>query len=131
MTLSPEHFDLEEAVDDVVTLLASKAAEKDIDLITHIHRSAPRKLRLDAGRLRQILTNLVGNAIKFTDDGHILIDVSASNSRLMIAVEDTGNVFPKTSRKRSFGSSSVLASRTDGHGAALTLGCQSLRLWFD
>jgi signal transduction histidine kinase/DNA-binding response OmpR family regulator len=94
MELDPAPFDLPEAVEDVATLLSTKAKEKDLELIVRIDPALPHRFVGDVGRIRQIVTNLVGNAVKFTDTGHVLIDVSgalASNAYdLKIVVTDTG-----------------------------------------
>lgn len=102
MTLRPSTFDLEMAIDDVVTLLTAKAAEKNITLITRIRPNAPTHLRLDEVRIRQVLINLLGNAIKFTDAGHILVDVGMHAGQLRVAVQDTGLGIPESDRKRIF-----------------------------
>lgn len=102
MALRPSTFDLEMAIDDVVTLLTAKAAEKNITLITRIRPNAPTQLRLDEVRLRQVLINLLGNAIKFTDAGHILVDVGMNAGQLRVAVQDTGLGIPESERKRIF-----------------------------
>ncbi len=102
MALKPSTFDLEMAVDDVVTLLTAQAAEKNITLITHIRPTAPTHLKLDEARVRQVLINLLGNAIKFTDAGHILIDVGMSEGHLRVAGQDTGLGIPEEDRKRIF-----------------------------
>ncbi len=86
-------------IEDVATLLSSKAAEKDIELIVRIEPAIPQTLVGDAGRIRQILTNLVGNAVKFTETGHVLIEASCDGVRdgmasLTIAVTDTGIGIP-------------------------------------
>jgi Amt family ammonium transporter len=86
-------------IEDVATLLSSKAAEKDIELIVRIEPAIPHNLVGDAGRIRQILTNLVGNAVKFTETGHVLIEAVCDGVRdgvawLTIAVIDTGIGIP-------------------------------------
>ncbi len=95
MTLEAIPFDLEDAVDDVASMLAVKADQKGLDLIVDYTRDTPRKFIGDPARVRQIVTNLVGNAIKFTADGHVLIQVSAADQpddyvAVEIAVHDTG-----------------------------------------
>ncbi len=95
MELEPIDFDLERAAHDVTRLLSGRAEEKDLELILRYANECPRFLVGDAGRVRQILLNLAGNAIKFTDRGHVLIEVncsSGSNEQVMIrlAVQDTG-----------------------------------------
>jgi signal transduction histidine kinase len=76
-------FDLRTAVEDVLELLADKAASKGLELACLMHPSVPLWVESDPGRLRQILTNLVGNAVKFTETGEILV-------RVMV-VEETGH----------------------------------------
>ena len=94
MQLDPAPFELQTAVEDVATLLASSAREKDVELIVRCDPSLPEVVQGDVGRIRQILTNLVGNAIKFTHEGYVLIDVTGEEnegvSSLSIAIEDTG-----------------------------------------
>ncbi|WP_455172830.1 ATP-binding protein [Azospirillum largimobile] len=96
--LDLEDLDLRpaELVEGVADLLAPQAHQKGLALICDIDRSVPARLRGDSGRLRQILFNLTGNAIKFTDRGRVVLRVHAAEStrrthvRLHVAVEDTG-----------------------------------------
>ena len=89
---------IDECVQGVVELLAPKAYEKGIDLAWAIDPSLPKVLLGDEVRIRQIVTNLVGNAIKFTDSGGVLVTVRHTGRRLAdagevevaIAVDDTG-----------------------------------------
>lgn len=95
MELDYEPFHLIDTVTDVAILLLTKASEKDIDIHVRINPKLPETLIGDPGRLRQILVNLVGNAIKFTDKGHIYIDVDGNvidhtNVKLKFSVIDTG-----------------------------------------
>jgi CheY-like chemotaxis protein len=88
-------FDLVAMVDDVVTLVSEKAEEKGIELIVRYAPHIPRRVVGDAGRIRQTLVNLVGNAIKFTHAGHVFVNVEhlgvdAGHARLRLSVEDTG-----------------------------------------
>ncbi|MCG8426411.1 MAG: response regulator, partial [Chromatiales bacterium] len=88
-------FDLEESVFDVVCLLHSKAAEKGIELQFYYSLECPTRFYGDVGRIRQVLVNLVSNAIKFTHHGHVLVSVSAAavvgkRVEVVIDVEDTG-----------------------------------------
>ena len=98
MTLREVAFSPVEAVEDVATLLSAKAAEKDIELVVRGAANMPAAVMGDAGRFRQIVTNLVGNAVKFTDRGHVLIDlashISESGVEIVIRIEDTGAGIP-------------------------------------
>ncbi|MCP4043902.1 MAG: hypothetical protein GY731_18420, partial [Gammaproteobacteria bacterium] len=95
LKLEPIPFDLETAAHDVTQLLTSKAQEKGLELILHYASGCPRHLVADAGRVRQILLNLTGNAFKFTETGHVLIEITGQEptdgeARIRIAVQDTG-----------------------------------------
>jgi signal transduction histidine kinase/CheY-like chemotaxis protein len=88
-------LDLHRAVEEVLDLLAPKAAEKDLELIYCIDPSVPVKVMGDATRLRQVLINLISNAIKFTPRGEVLVRIEAApidegRVRLHFAVRDTG-----------------------------------------
>jgi PAS domain S-box-containing protein len=88
-------FDLSLAIEDVAELHAPNAEARGLELIHRLEPGTPTRVVGDPGRLRQVLNNLVGNAIKFTPSGHILIDVSCiktadSHAVLRLAVEDTG-----------------------------------------
>lgn len=95
LTLYPEPFDLERAIHEVAMLLQPKARAKGIDLMIDFDMFLPTRFVGDPGRLRQVLTNLVGNAVKFTEQGHVLIRVvgletEPGRQQLHVTVEDTG-----------------------------------------
>jgi signal transduction histidine kinase/DNA-binding response OmpR family regulator len=95
LTLHPEPFDLERVIHEVAMLLQPRAREKGIDLMIDFDLFLPTRYVGDPGRLRQVLTNLIGNAVKFTDAGHVLIRVvgietDPGSQQLHITVEDTG-----------------------------------------
>jgi PAS domain S-box-containing protein len=98
LVLDPAPFNLAEAIEDVATLVSTRAKEKDLELIVRVQPGLPVLYVGDVGRIRQIITNLVGNAVKFTDSGHVLVDVSGvvagSSAALKIAVTDTGIGIP-------------------------------------
>ena len=92
-------FDLRSTLEDMTGLLALRAHEKGLELATLIEPDVPAVLRGDPGRLRQILTNLVGNAIKFTEKGEInvLVQLDAEdedNATVRFSVRDTGCGIP-------------------------------------
>ena len=101
INLKPRPFDLERCIHDVVTLLAPTAHEKGFEIAVDYDLFMPTEFNGDAGRLRQVLTNLVGNAIKFTNAGHVTIQVvglpeeDTDSYRIHVTVEDTGIGIPE------------------------------------
>ncbi|RJT40971.1 response regulator [Mesorhizobium waimense] len=98
LTLDPAPFRLSEAVEDVATLVSARVAEKNLELIVRVDPRLPSFVVGDAGRFRQIITNLLGNAVKFTEKGHVLVDVGGDVVdgviQLKVRVEDTGIGIP-------------------------------------
>jgi signal transduction histidine kinase/DNA-binding response OmpR family regulator/HPt (histidine-containing phosphotransfer) domain-containing protein len=100
-------FDLPTTIEDTAAMLAVRAQEKGLEILCHVDPEVPSFLRGDPGRLRQILTNLGGNAIKFTHQGEIFIDVSLEERRddkvtLRFEVRDTGIGIPEDKRAGLF-----------------------------
>jgi signal transduction histidine kinase/CheY-like chemotaxis protein len=87
LELGPADFSLRSAVGDTLRALAVRAHNKGLELICHVQPDVPDALVGDAGRLRQVLLNLVGNAIKFTDQGEVVVAVEQA-SRLLEAEEN-------------------------------------------
>ena len=88
-------FDLWRLVDQIVGLLAVRAREKGVELRADIPATVPEQVRGDPTRLRQVLTNLIGNAVKFTSRGEVLVSLAAApaddaRARIRFAVRDTG-----------------------------------------
>ena len=105
--LEPIGFDLVHAIEDVGSLWAANAAEKKVELAVRIAQDCPRYLTGDPGRIRQVLGNFIGNAVKFTAQGHVIVDVrcesrDASSVRLRIAVQDSGIGLTAEARERLF-----------------------------
>ncbi len=95
LELDPQPFELSEVTDSAVELLASSAHEKAIELACFIEPEVPMNLVGDASRLRQIIFNLIGNAIKFTQEGGVEVEVSLKADRgeevlLRFEISDTG-----------------------------------------
>lgn len=92
--MDPIPFDLKSSINDVTSLLRMKAQEKGLELIINYPSDLPKNFIGDAGRIRQVITNLVGNAVKFTESGHIQIDVDIQSRSDMVVctldVKDTG-----------------------------------------
>ena len=100
-------FQLAELLDDTIRTLAFRACQKELELACHIMPNVPPHLLGDPGRLRQIVVNLVGNAIKFTDRGRVVVCVtielqSADDVLLSFAVSDTGVGIPKEKQQLIF-----------------------------
>ena len=92
-------FDLRLMVNEVTDLLALRSSEKKIEMICLVQPNVPSLLRGDPGRIRQIMLNLIGNAIKFTQDGEVAISISLSHEdgdqvSLLFSIDDTGIGIP-------------------------------------
>ena len=108
LQLNPEPFDLERAIHEVVMLLQPTARDKDIALCVDFDMFLPTRFIGDAGRIRQILTNLLGNAVKFTVQGHVLVRVVGvpsldGDAAIHIIIEDTGIGIPPDKVDHVFG----------------------------
>ncbi len=107
LLIEPIPFDLRVAVDEVADLLAIRAEESGLEFIVRYAPTCPRHVVGDPGRVRQILTNLANNAIKFTREGHVLINIECEEhtrheGRFRFAVEDTGIGIPEDKLERIF-----------------------------
>ena len=136
LELDPAPFRLGEAVEDVATLVSARVAEKDLELIVRIDPALPSVVSGDVGRFRQIVTNLLGNAVKFTETGHVLVDVSGDIrngvAHLRVAVQDTGVGIPQEKLQAVFdkfaqvdGSST---RRHEGTGLGLAIASRLIEL---
>ena len=107
LELERTEFDVRETVGDAAKLLALRAAEKKIELACHIVSDVPERVLGDPGRLRQVLLNVMGNAVKFTSDGEVVLRVTvqaaeADRVTLHFAVSDTGIGIPEEQLARIF-----------------------------
>ena len=122
LELEQMEFSLRDCVEGALDLLATRAAEKGIDLLYEISDGTPGLVRSDPTRLRQILVNLLGNAVKFTERGEVLLSVRTQPARdgaveLLFSVSDTGIGIPPEAIDRLFQSfSQVDASTTRRFG---------------
>ncbi|MEO0636563.1 MAG: response regulator [Pseudomonadota bacterium] len=92
-------FNMASCVEDVATLVSNRVLEKDLELLVKIDPKLPTEIVGDQGRMRQVLTNIIGNAVKFTEEGHVLVLVEAvpndETVDMRVAVEDTGVGIPE------------------------------------
>jgi diguanylate cyclase (GGDEF)-like protein len=100
-------FNLDSLLEEIIVLLSTQAQRKDIDLAYLLSPLTPRTLELDKGKLRQVLINLVGNALKFTEQGEVGIEVSVNqrpegHAELLFKVTDTGIGMSDQARGRIF-----------------------------
>jgi signal transduction histidine kinase/BarA-like signal transduction histidine kinase len=107
LTFETLDFDLRETIESTLDMLAERAQVKSTELIMNLAPEMPRLLRGDPGRLRQILTNLIGNAIKFTEGGEVVISAvqqAETDNRAVIRFEvrDTGVGIPPAVQARLF-----------------------------
>ncbi|MBA4382562.1 MAG: hypothetical protein C0406_08370 [Sideroxydans sp.] len=138
MDIENIEFSLEQMMRDTMRSLAVRAHQKGLELLLHVATDVPDKLMGDPGRLRQVIVNLVGNAIKFTESGEIEVDVNVIQAihdgkiRLRFNVRDTGIGIPKEKYKTIFESFSQADTSTTrkygGTGLGLTISAQLVEL---
>ncbi|WP_108258514.1 hybrid sensor histidine kinase/response regulator [Mangrovicoccus ximenensis] len=146
LVLHPEPFDLERAIHEILVLLQSSAADKGIDLLVDYDMFLPTRFVADPGRIRQILTNLIGNAVKFTPAGHVLVRVTgyaeegSPRFNLHVTVEDTGIGIAADKLELIFGEFSQVEDERNrqfegtGLGLAITqqlVGMMGGEIWVD
>ncbi len=138
LVLHPEPFDLERSIYDIVTLLQASLQERNLDLLVDYDMFLPTRFVGDAGRIRQVLTNLIGNAVKFTEEGQVLIrvvglpDGEADDFRVHVTVEDTGIGIPEDMIDQIFGEFTQVEDQRnrkfEGTGLGLAITEQLIRL---
>jgi len=107
LTFVEADFDIADAVESVLAVLALPAQRHGLDLALEIDAGVPAVLRGDSARVRQVLSNIAGNAVKFTDSGEVVVTVAPageteSHVRLSFAVRDSGIGIPESVRPRLF-----------------------------
>jgi two-component system sensor histidine kinase/response regulator len=130
-------FSLRDTVEEAVRLFGPRAHEKGLELACHVRPDVPESVVGDSGRLRQVLVNLVGNAVKFTDRGDVVVEVgldrlTADEAVLRFTVSDTGIGIPKTKQWQIFGAfvqaDSSTTRRFGGTGLGLTISAHLVEL---
>lgn len=133
LELEDEPFNLRDLVDDVTALVAPTANEKKVDIVSRVHPRLPKQFVGDGGRVRQVLLNLVGNAVKFTQEGHVSINISgveqSGRASITVQVDDTGIGIPKDRLNTIFDKFNQVdntgSREFEGTGLGLTI-CQML-----
>ncbi len=137
LELDPFRFGLRDSLGDTLQTLAVRAATKGLELAYHIPPALPDSLVGDLGRVRQIIVNLVGNAIKFTEEGEVVVSVDAEETTadsivLRISIADTGIGIAPEKQKLIFDSFNQADTSTTrqygGTGLGLTISRQLVDL---
>ncbi len=130
-------FSLKGSVDAAVKSLGVRAAEKNLELVCRYERDVPAAVRGDPGRLRQVLVNLVDNAVKFTEHGEVMVQVArlsetAEDVQLHFSVSDTGMGIPREKQKAIFEAftqaDASSTRRFGGTGLGLTISSQLVQM---
>ena len=137
LELDPHPFRLRDSLGDTMKTLAIRAHEKELELLWQTASNVPDSLVGDAGRIRQILVNLAGNAIKFTETGEVsvlveLVSRDADRTRLQFSVRDTGIGIPENKQQQVFDAFSQADASTTraygGTGLGLSISRQLVRM---
>jgi signal transduction histidine kinase/CheY-like chemotaxis protein len=137
LEIEPMPFDLRGSLEEVAELLAPQAERKGLELVVRYDPQAPQHLVGDPGRIRQVAMNLLGNAIKYTRHGQVLLDVQClhateTEAEVRVSIQDTGIGIPEKSRSRifrRFGASDGRPShRFGGAGLGLAISKQLVEL---
>jgi hypothetical protein len=102
LELETSELDLVSLVEDTLDVFAETAARKGVELVSAIDAAVPRRVAGDSVRLRQIVVNLVSNALKFTERGHVVASVGVADGGVRIDVSDTGCGIPQEATARIF-----------------------------
>ena len=135
--LEAERFDFRERLGDSIRSFGFWAHEKNIDLVMHFDPSLPHEIVADSGRLRQVVVNLVGNAVKFTNEGHVFFSAQCKKQdeesvRIEFTILDTGIGIPEEKHQSIFhefeqADSSITREHT-GTGLGLAISSKIVRL---
>ncbi|WP_319825367.1 response regulator [Thalassovita sp.] len=146
LVLHPEPFDLERCIHEIVMLLQPLARDKKLDLLVDYDLFLPTMFIGDPGRIRQVLTNLLGNAVKFTQRGHVLVRVvgvqpdDGPDTHVHVTIEDTGIGIPEDKIDHIFGEFNQVEDernrKFEGTGLGLAISQRLItlmggRIWVD
>jgi signal transduction histidine kinase/ActR/RegA family two-component response regulator len=128
--LNPRAENLRRLIESIVEMLAHRAHEKGIEIASTVAADVPEYLDFDPARLRQVLFNLIGNAVKFTTSGGVLIRTLMDGDNLVLSISDTGPGMTKTEQARIFGEFEQAGSarqRSAGTGLGLAISARIVR----
>jgi len=138
LVLHSDPFDLERAIHELIMLMQPNARDKGIELLVDYDMFLPTMFAGDRGRIRQIITNLLGNAVKFTEHGHVLIRIvgvhhqEGQEARVHIIIEDTGIGIPKDKIEHIFGEFNQVDDeqnrKYEGTGLGLAISLKLIRM---
>lgn len=137
LDLVPEPIRLQSWLEETISMLASRAQEKGVCLEMDVDPHVPEVVLLDPVRVRQVLINLLGNAVKFTEVGRILLDLTSTTDssgkvQLQFSIEDTGVGIPLEKQKQIFEAFSQgdgsISRRFGGTGLGLAISSRIVRL---
>jgi len=130
-------FDFRKVINNISEIFTFSAKKKGLDLICHVHENVPNYVKSDPSRLRQILTNITGNAIKFTDNGYIsiritLMEENETHAILNFSIMDTGIGISKENQNKLFKSfsqtDSSISRKYGGTGLGLVISKQLIEM---
>jgi len=128
--LRPRSESLRQLLESVVEMLAHRAHEKDIEIGATVSSDVPEFMSFDPARLRQVLFNVIGNAVKFTQAGGVFIRAALSDADLLITVTDTGPGMTAEEQSRIFGEfeqGGTMVEKSGGTGLGLTISARIMR----
>ena len=128
--LNPRAENLRRLIESIVEMLAHRAHEKGIEITSFVTPDVPDYLDFDPARLRQVLFNLLGNAVKFTREGGVVIRAHMVEGELLITVEDTGPGMSAAEQARIFGEfeqAGPMSQRSAGTGLGLAISARIVR----
>jgi two-component system sensor histidine kinase/response regulator len=137
LALDPTTFNVRRGLEDAVRLMAARASEKNIELVCHFMHDTPENAVGDAGRLRQIVINLMSNALKFTHKGEVVLKVevrsrTTEHVRLHIQITDTGVGIPLDKQVKIFEAftqaDNSTARQYGGTGLGLSISAQLVKM---
>ena len=128
--LNPRAENLRRLIESIVEMLAHRAHEKGIEITSFVSPDVPDYLDFDPARLRQVLFNLLGNAVKFTREGGVIIRARMVEGKLQVTVEDTGPGMSESEQARIFGEfeqAGPMSQRSAGTGLGLAISARIVR----